>query len=185
MPIRVLHRQAARKAGSAATVLDLTSRGPVPWVHFSPFFPHGDIPVPRSPGRTAASVEGIWQALKVFEHADVDERYLGITTMRGLKRTVRSLGRVRGHRDGLAGEQLLDYIAARRAIYLPANLHVLEHRLQAEVAELRRLAEASDVVLLDYTTNTNVDDPAKPLSHAGLVMHHVRGTWPSAEPAPR
>jgi len=82
-------------------VLDLTSRGPDPWVRFSPFWPHGGIPVPLSDGRTGASVEGIWQALKVFETAGVDESKLGVTTMRGLKRTARRLGAVRGHRAGL------------------------------------------------------------------------------------
>ena len=40
-------------------VHDLTSRGPEPWVRLSPFFPHGGIPVPFTPGRTAMSVEGI------------------------------------------------------------------------------------------------------------------------------
>lgn len=179
MAIRVLHRQAASKKAGAATVLDLTSRGPEPWVRFSPFWPHGDIPVPRSPGRTAASVEGIWQALKVFVGADVDERYLGITTMRGLKRGARKFGAVRGHRDGLAGTDLLGYIAARRALYLPAYRWVLDHRLQPELAELRRLAGAGDLVLLDFATNTDVDDPRKPLSHAGLVMHYLQGTWPA------
>lgn len=34
----------------AATILDLTSRGEHPWVMFSPFWPHGEIPVPFSPG---------------------------------------------------------------------------------------------------------------------------------------
>jgi hypothetical protein len=179
MAIRVLHRQAARKAGSAATVIDVTSRGPVPWVHFSPFFPHGDIPVPRSPGRTAACVEGIWQALKVFERADVDERYLAITSMRGLKRSPRHHGRVLGHRDGIAGQALLGYITARRALYLPTYKYVLDHRLQPELAELRRLAADADVVLLDFATNTDVDDPSRPLSHAGLVMHYLNGTWPA------
>ena len=179
MAIRVLHRQAARKAGPTATVLDLTSRGPAPWVRFSPFFPHGGIPVHGSPGRTATTVEGIWQALKVFERADVDERVLSITTMTGLKRSVRKHGRVLGHRDGLAGQTLLGYIAARRAIYLPTYKYVLEHRLQPELAELRRLAAAGDVALLDFATNTDVDDPSKPLSHAGLVMHYIQGTWPT------
>jgi len=179
MAIRVLHRQAARKAGATATVLDLTSRGPAPWVRFSPFFPHGGIPVHNTPGRLATTVEGVWQALKVFETADVDPRVLGITDMRGLKRSVRKHGRCLGHRDGLAGQTLLGYIAARRAIYLPAYKFVLDHRLQSEVAELRRLSAAGDVVLLDFATNTDVDDPAKPLSHAGLVMHYIRGTWPT------
>lgn len=182
MAISVMHRAAAARAAKrhpGAVVLDLTSRGPDPWVRFSPFFPHGDLPVPRSPGRTAASVEGVWQALKVFEHADVDESKLHITTMKGLKRTSPRLGRVLGHRDGLGGARLLPYIEARRALYLPTYRLVLEQRLQPEVAELRRLAAAGDVVLLDFEVNTDVDDPSRPLSHAGLVMHYMNGTWPA------
>jgi hypothetical protein len=45
-----------------AILLDVTSRGPTPWVRFSPFFPHGGIPVPFSPGVTATSVEGSGRA---------------------------------------------------------------------------------------------------------------------------
>src|SRR5690606_32522844 len=73
----------ARHPGAA--LVDLTSRAPAPWVRFSPFFPHGEIPVPLSPGIVGASVEGIWQALKVFETADVDPTRLEVTTMRGLR----------------------------------------------------------------------------------------------------
>jgi hypothetical protein len=47
---------ANRRAGEAtlrtrfgnAPLLDVTSRGPQPWVRFSPFYPHGSIPVPFS-----------------------------------------------------------------------------------------------------------------------------------------
>ena len=51
-------------------IIDVTSKGNEPWVKFSPFYPHGDNPVPFL-DRTAQSVEGIWQALKVFENEDV------------------------------------------------------------------------------------------------------------------
>jgi hypothetical protein len=50
-----------------ALVVDVTSRGPEPWVRFSPFYPHASIPIPTAPHQTAASVEGPWQGLKVFE----------------------------------------------------------------------------------------------------------------------
>jgi hypothetical protein len=53
-------------------LIDVTSRGPQPWVRFSPFYPHGDLLVPFSPGQAGASVEGIWQGLKVFARQDVD-----------------------------------------------------------------------------------------------------------------
>jgi len=55
-----------------AIILDLTSRGKAPWVKFSPFYPIEDVPVPFSEGKTGASVEGIWQGLKVFEFENVD-----------------------------------------------------------------------------------------------------------------
>lgn len=162
------------KLHPGATILDLTSRGEHPWVKFSPFWPHGDIPVPFSPGVVSQSVEGAWQALKVFERADVDPAKLEITNMVGLKRTVKRFGRCLGHREGLAGERLLGYIEARRAIYLPLYHHVLRERLSDELARLRELAERGPVVVLDYETNANIDDPSKPLSHAALVLEWLR-----------
>jgi hypothetical protein len=173
-------RSAARLAEAypAARIIDVTSRAEQPWVRLSPFYPHGGIPVPRSPGVTAQSVEGIWQALKVFATADVDPAALGNTRMRGLKRTVREYGPVRGHRDGLDGDTLLPYETARRRIYLPAYRWVLENRTADLVDRLRAMAADGDVVLLDYTTNGDVTDPSTPLSHAALIAHYVRGHWP-------
>ncbi|MEO3752292.1 hypothetical protein [Streptomyces sp. B6B3] len=182
MAMRVVSRRRARAAVSAtfprAEIVDVTSRGPEPWARFSPFFPHGGIPVPFSEGVTSQSVEGIWQALKVFEGADVDPTRLGVTTMRGLKRTVRRYGPVRGHRAGLEGDGLLPYEAARRRIYLPAYRWVLEHRV-ADLVE--RLRAAEDVVLLDYTTNGDVADLGSPLSHAALIQLHIEDRWPREE----
>jgi hypothetical protein len=146
------------------------------WVRFSPFFPHGGIPVPFSPGSTAMSVEGIWQGLKVFEKADADLTTLQIATMKGIKRTVRTFGKVLGHRAGLAGKRLLPYAEARHEIYIPTYLWVLEHKLTAEVAALRNLGEGGrTVVLLDYETNCDIEDLSRPLSHAGLVAQLLGG----------
>lgn len=161
-----------------ACLLDVTSKAPQPWVRFSPFYPHGGIPVPFTPGVTGESVEGIWQALKVFEAADVDPSKLTVTAMKGLKRSVRANGRVLGHRAGLRDDRLLPYVEARRLVYLPSYLWVLEHRLADLVDDLRKLAEERDVVLLDYTTNGDVDDPSTPLSHAALIRRYVEGNWP-------
>lgn len=158
------------KLHPGATILDLTSKADAPWVRFSPFWPHGDIPLPFSPGVVTASVEGAWQALKVFESADVDASKLAITDMRGLKRSVRRFGRCLGHREGLQGTRLLGYVEARKAIYLPLYDYVLRERLADELAALRELAERGPLVLLDYETNADVDDPSKPLSHASLVV---------------
>ncbi|WP_173099792.1 DUF6939 family protein [Actinomadura verrucosospora] len=179
MGIHVASRRRARASVEAewpgAVVLDVTSRGPLPWVRFSPFYPHGGVSVPFSDGVTGESVEGVWQALKVFEDADVDPSRLAITSMKGIKRTVRRYGPVRGHRAGLDGAELLPYGRARREIYLPAYRWVLEHKVADLVEELRGLGE---VVLLDYTANGDVDDLSKPLSHAALVGAFAEGRWP-------
>lgn len=176
---RHTRRETLERKHPGAALIDLTSRAPEPWVRFSPFYPHGDIPVPLSPGMVGASVEGIWQALKVFETADVDPTRLAVTSMRGLKRTVRKFGRCLGHRAGFGSDALLDYLAARRAIYLPAYGHVLRERLDDELAKLRSLVDAGPLVLLDYETNTDVDDLRKPLSHAGLVRAWLLDAWPA------
>lgn len=161
-----------------AEIIDVTSKAPDPWVRLSPFYPHGNIPVPFSDGVTSESVEGIWQALKVFQEADVDPTKLGVTSMKGLKRTVCRYGPVRGHRTGLHGDRLLTYEAARRRIYVPAYRWVLEHRA-ADLVE--RIRNKDDVVLLDYTTNGDVTDPASPLSHAALIQLHIDGRWPDED----
>ncbi|GAA2384551.1 hypothetical protein Cme02nite_66130 [Catellatospora methionotrophica] len=162
-----------------AVVVDVTSRGPQPWVRLSPFFPHGAIPVPFTPDVTSQSVEGVWQALKVFMHADVDAGRLAVTAMRGLKRTSAAYGPPLGHRRGLYGTVLLGYEHARREIYLPTYRHVLEGGAAVEVAQLRELADRGPVVLLDYTLNGDPADLRTPLSHAALLRRHLLGDWPS------
>lgn len=176
-----LRRQQSRLAQRDDLVIrDVTSRGREPWVRFSPFFPHGGIPVPFTVGRAAMSVEGIWQGLKVFESADVDESKFDVATMRGLKRTERRFGHVLGHRRGVAGDGgLLGYVDARLQIYLPSYRWVLDHCVENLVDELRNEAEGRDVVLLDYTTNSDVSDTSRPLSHAALVARYIAESWPS------
>jgi len=55
---------------------------------------------------------------------------------------------------------------------------VLDHRLQDELAELRRLGAAQLVVLLDYETNGDSDDLTRPLSHASLILRYLEESWP-------
>lgn len=158
-----------------AAILDVTSNGPDPWVRFSPLYPHGGIPIPNSSGKCAESVEGLWQGLKVFENADIDPEKWQITNMKGIERTSRSLGAVRGHQFGINSTDVLDCREARVMIYLPAYLWVLQNRLTADVAELEKMGQ--DIVLLDDETNGDIDDLSKPLSHASLVKRFVEGSW--------
>lgn len=184
MPIAVASRRLApatlARRFPGAEVLDVTSKGLDPWVRLSPFYPHGGIPVPGSPGLFAQSVEGLWQGLKVFEREDIDPSKWAITDMAGIKRGGTRRGAVLGHRFGMGTDILLDYRDARHRVYLPAYRWVLEHRLAAEVAELARRSAAGPVVLLDYETNADADDLSAPLSHAALVARFVAGDWPAA-----
>ncbi len=160
-----------------AMIIDLTSKAGDLWIKFSPFYPHGNIPVPFSGDLKAQSVEGIWQGLKVFENHDIDTGKFDVTAMKGLKRTVRKYGKVSGHRKGVSGTELLAYYQARIDIYLPSYLWVLENCLQDEVQELRLLAANQTLLLLDYETNTDISNLAKPLSHAGLVKRYCENEW--------
>ena len=164
-----------------AILADVTSAAKDGLVKLSPFYPHYGIPVPFSEGYTATCVEAIWQGLKVFELYDVDTTLFANTTMKGLKRTVRKYGKPLGHRKGVHGTELLGYIDARKQIYLPAYHWVLENKVQDLINKLRIMSQSKTIVLLDYETNADVDDPRKPLSHASLVKAYVEGNYPNRE----
>ena len=149
-----------------AIIADVTSHAKDSLIKLSPFYPHGGIPVPFSTGVTATCVEAIWQGLKVFEGADVDVQMFHNDTMNNIKSTVRNFGNPLRHRKGVNGTELLNYIEARKLIYIPTYKWVLENKVQGIIARLREASQTKTIVLLDYNTNCDVDDPKKPLSHA-------------------
>lgn len=161
-----------------AILADVTSKAKDGLIKLSPFFPHYDIPVPFSPGFTATCVEAIWQGLKVFESCDVDTSLFYNDTMRGLKRTVRKYGKPLGHRKGVNGTELLGYIEARKQIYIPTYKWVLENKAKDIIDRLREASKTKTIVLLDYDTNADVDNPNKPLSHASLIKAYAEGIYP-------
>ena len=164
-----------------AVILDVTSHADGDLVRLSPFYPHGGIPVPFSPGWSAMSVESIWQGLKVFETAGVDTALFRNNTMKDLKRTVRKYGKPKGHSKGVGGSELLGYITARRLIYVPTYKWMLEHKAKPIVDRIREMAKTRTVVLLDYDTNPVVEDPSSPLSHASLIKAYIDGNYPVYE----
>lgn len=161
-----------------AVIVDVTSQATDGLVKLSPFYPHGGIPVPFSEGYTAMCVEGIWQGLKVFESADVDVDMFANDTMKNIKRTVRRFGKPLGHRKGVKGTELLGYIEARKQIYLPAYKWVLENKVANIIERLREASKTKTIVLLDYTTNCDIDNPKTPLSHAFLIKAYAEGLYP-------
>ena len=162
-----------------AILADVTSGAKDGLVKLSPFYPHGDIPVPFSEGYTATCVEAIWQGLKVFEGCDVDVQMFQNDTMKNIKRTVRRFGKPLGHRKGVNGKELLGYIEARKQIYIPTYRWVLENKVAHIIERLRSASnEGKTIVLLDYDTNADVEDPKKPLSHASLIKAYAEGIYP-------
>ena len=104
------------KIHPGAILADVTSKATDDLIKLSPFYPHGGIPVPFSGEMKATCVEAIWQGLKVFESSDVDIHLFKNDTMKNIKRSVRKNGRPLGHRKGVNGNELLNYIEARKQI---------------------------------------------------------------------
>lgn len=165
--------QKLQKEFPGCVIIDVTSKGDEEWKKLSPFYPHGGIPVPFSEGVTSMSVEGVWQGLKVFENEGIDRSSFRNATMKGIKRTVRTHGRCLGHKKGVNGTELLEYIDARKLIYVPTYFWVLENKCADQVKKLRALSQSHMVILLDYDTNADIDNPSKPLSHASLICRYI------------
>ena len=159
-------------------IADVTSQAKDGLVKLSPFYPHGGIPVPFSDGMTATCVEAVWQGLKVFEGADVDLEMFKNDTMKNIKRTVRKFGKPLGHRKGVNGTVLLNYLDARKQIYIPTYRLMLENKVMPIIERLREASKSKTIVLLDYNTCCDVDDLSKPLSHAFLVKAYAEGVYP-------
>lgn len=154
-------------------IIDVTSKGSDEWKKLSPFYPHGGIPVPFSDGISSMSVEGIWQGLKVFENEGIDRSSFLNDKMKGIKRTVRTHGRCLGHKRGINGTELLGYIEARKEIYLPAYFWMLENKCKEQITKIHVMSQTRPVILLDYDTNPDIDNPSKPLSHASLICRFI------------
>jgi hypothetical protein len=150
-----------------AFVLDVTSKSDSELGQlFSPFYPHGGIPVHGFPQETSESVEGVWQALKIID-GKTDFSKLTIKTMKKIKRSSRNKT-ISGHATGGYGESqhVLNYLDARKQIYIPTYEWMLENRMKKDALELK---QHKKLVLLDYDVNEDVHDLKKPLSHASVL----------------
>jgi len=173
--------ESIKKKYPNASIFDITSKSGYPILQrLSPFYPHGNIPVPGMPKEKASCVEAVWQGLKVFEGCGVDYTVLHNDTMKNIKRTVRKFGKPLGHQYG---NQILNYADARWKIYLPTFLYVLENvkSVQESLRKIKERLQEKDVVFLDYNTNCNVSDYSKPLSHAWLVKLYLEGRYPTID----
>lgn len=170
-----------RKDYPNAFICDVTSHAKDELIKLSPFYPHGGILVPFSPGWKAMSVESVWQGLKDYESVGTDYDLFKNNTMKNLKRTTRKYGHLKGHRKGVGSPELLGYVEARKILYLPTYKWVLDNKAHCEVEFIRNLSLNHTVILLDYATNPDIEDASSPLSHAALIKAYVEGNYPSYE----
>nr|WP_218057866.1 hypothetical protein [Gilliamella apicola] len=119
----------------------------------------------------------MWQGLKVFENQDIDISKFEITNMKGIKRTIRTCGKILGHRNGVLGNEILGYLKAKQDIYLPTYKWVLDNKLVEEVQKLKLILQGKDIVFLDYETNIEVFN-IKPISHANLIRLFILNEYP-------
>jgi hypothetical protein len=67
----------------------------------------------------------------------------------------------------------LGYIEARKLIYIPTYQWVLENKVQDIVRRMAEVSKTKTIILLDYDTNADIENPNKPLSHASLIKRYV------------
>lgn len=142
--------------------IDVSSYGNDPYRMLSPFVHNAAyrIPVPGIESIRADSVEGIWQGLKVLH---------GITDFSLFKgRPRKRRGQPEGH---LFGEAMLDYVAARKQIYVPAYVyHVINNALESVKDGLEKRIRSTPVALFDVESNGCIEDTSRPYSHAALLV---------------
>lgn len=177
--------ESIQKDFPGATIFDITSSAPtLQGRKLSPFYPHGNIPIPGdSKGMTATCVEAIWQGLKIFKDCGIDIHTFQNDTMHNIKRNVRKYGKPLGHQYGVFSKTVLNYAEARRYIYIPSYRYMLDNisGVHSLVEQLAERSKKEDIVLLDYNLNPDNRDITKPLSHAELVKMYIEGRYPEKD----
>lgn len=142
--------------------IDVSSTAEPPFNQFSPFYPHGDIPIPGMTDGTADSVEGIWQGLKVIRGKTAPRYFHGGGRKRG--------GKPAGHQFGKE-KRLLTLTEARRRIYIPAYEWMLEHCVDPDVLEEIHHQAFRGIPQFFYDREDNGSlEKDQPLAHAKVLV---------------
>lgn len=145
-------------------VYDVSSHADPPYCQLSPFYAHGDIPVPGMSGTTSDSVEGIWQGLKVIRGKTAPRYFSGMGRKRGGNKPS-------GHQYG---NKLLGIVEARYKIYRVAYEWVLDHKLTHLVQEfVNQALMGQPQAFHDLGDNGDINNPDAPLAHAALLVQYI------------
>jgi len=187
----------AREKYPDALIVDVTKNGPPNYRKLCASYGHYNLPVPFDdhPPKFAATLLGIWEALKVFRTNDSSETILDIDVSKlvidnhiKIQRKPEEcmlLGWKRGTQGSLAN--LLPPEEALKEIYYTTFDWILENII--EVKECydsikKHYDEGKAIVFLDNTKNAT--NPLQTISIAALIQHKLEGNWPPVPhiPAP-
>lgn len=150
-----------------------------------PTFPHGKIPIPGADAtaehRHAASVEGLYEGMKVFSNATISYASMENTDMRNIKRyQSASKGQFQGYKEALNSNVLLNELQARQKLYLPAYKFVLDGAAHSYLEPLMdALAQGKKVVLVDSKKQQHkISDEQHPISYALLIALYLKNEYP-------
>jgi hypothetical protein len=154
----------SRPPGGAVWI-DVSSDAEEPFNQLSPFFPHGGIPVPGMPGMKSDSVEGIWQGLKVIRGKIAPRYFAGVGHKRG--------GKPAGHQWG-EQKRLLSLVEARRKIYIPAYVWMLDNCVNAMILDEFVDQAFRGLPQFFYDKQDNgVIEKDEPLAHASVLVTYL------------
>jgi hypothetical protein len=179
--LRAVPRQVGLEAEGALRV-DTANAAPASMGRFrelNPFTVNRSRPlaVPGRPDLLAYSVEAIWQGLKLVD-GSTDLAQLQGEPHKRPPEDERDDPSYR-YEDScfLLGEEVLDLVSARRRIYVPAYLEMIELRLPAAVeAEIAAAREAGgEVLFYDWDANFDLADPSGSFSHSALLADWFSG----------
>lgn len=159
-------------------VVDVTAKHEGEYVQLSPCYAFEDenhrpaFAVPGLDGRRSYTVEGMWQGLKMFESAGIDEKKFTIQNRKNFKRSGRLIGYFGGE-----GKPMLQEIEARKQIYLPAYEQMLDMYASEPLEQLFQEHVKRGLVLKDHFVNEDVENDKTQLSHASLIKKKLQSMF--------
>lgn len=143
-------------------VIDLTTKsGENIFAKLSPYYPHGNIPVPNTPNVVFRSVYEVWQKLCVKDCESEPKK--------------------QKIKKGLYIKEYWTYTEARKKIIIPLYGWMLENKAWDIINNLRELSKSATITIIDKSVNCNIDNIHEPLSYAFLLKAYIEGTHPYEE----
>jgi len=166
-------------------VYDVTTRGPEPWQCLSPMLLG---PVMLYAGQWSRTVENAWQYSKIYpEHQFEPGAYWNWAQSGWANpRAVRyPMGKGAMPAYSLWAGEELDYVTARRRIYMPLYAQAVRFYQVALLQALRDAAAREDIVIADfdaydhralgYSWDDVINDPDRKMGHGFVLAMMIEG----------